>query len=342
VSSDVAVAAIVVAYNGRDDLMECVRSVRAQTVERLDVIVVDNASTDDSIDRLSNAVGNEIRVLRRPTNGGYAAGANTGWRASDAPIVAILNQDLSLAPDCLEQMRRVLTEEPREALVTPKLVLKSDPSRVNAIGNDVHISGVTWCRGLGSAALAWHGVVDVTAVSGAAFMARRSFLEQLGGLDETFFMYMEDVDLSFRARLEGATCLAACDAVAVHDWSLGLSARKFRFLERNRRRVWDRYIGSADGRWLVLLQVELMGWLFAALRGRRYLAAKARVPKRRNPPQGPRRANTELILPILSTRYPYHVLFPRSRVVGRVGGAIDRVVAAWLRFSRWWSSIRIC
>jgi GT2 family glycosyltransferase len=328
------IAAVVVAFNGGEALLDCVRSLLAQSVPELEVIVVDNASTDGSIERAESAFGADIRVIRRVTNGGYAAGANTGWRATGAPMVAILNQDLVLEPDCLQRMREVVVDEPRDALVSPKLVLKSDPSRVNAVGNDVHLSAVSWCRGLGTPAADWHGIKEVTAISGAAFMTRRAVLEALGGLDESYFMYMEDIDLSFRARLTGATCLAACDAVAAHDWSLALTPWKFGLLERNRRRVWDRHVGPAAGRWLVLLQVEAMGWVYAALRGREHLKAKRRFLRSERAREAATGSPVETIVPFLSTRYPYHVLFPRSPAVAAVGQAVDRVVAWWLKVAR--------
>jgi GT2 family glycosyltransferase len=338
--ADRRIAAIVVAYNGGDDLARCVRSLLAQTVRDLEVIVVDNASMDGSVERLEAAFGSTVRVIRRESNGGYGVGANTGWRSTDAAFVAIFNQDVTADPDCLARMRQVLIDEPRDAIVSPKLVLASDRRHVNAVGNDVHLSCVAWCRGLGTPADGWHGVEEVTAVSGAAFMARRALLESLGGVDESFYMYMEDVDLSFRARLAGAACLVACDAVASHDWSLALGPKKFGYLERNRRRVWDRHIGPGEGRWLVLLQVELMSWMYAALRGRRHLAAKwraARVGRERQPVNV---TSPEIIVPVLSPRYPYHVLFPRSRTVARLGPAVDAIVTWWLRFGRRSSPVR--
>ena len=323
---DARIAAVVVSYNGWDDLIGCLRSLLAQTVPDLEIIVVDNASSDGSIERAESALGTEIRVIRRATNGGYAAGANTGWRATDAPIVAILNQDLSFAPDCLEQMRRVLLNVAREALVTPKIVLKSDPARVNAIGNDVHLSCVAWCHGLGTPADDWHGAVEVTAISGAAFMARRSFLEQLGGLEEAYFMYMEDVDLSLRARLAGGACLAACDAVAAHDWALRLTPQKFGLLERNRRSIWRHYVGPSHRLWLTLLQAEAMGWAYAALRGPRFLGAKWRALRTPLPRRDARPLARELV-PWLSRRHPYEVLFPGSRLVAKAGGFTDAMVS---------------
>lgn len=323
------VAAVVVAYDGGDDLIGCLQSLLAQTVPDLEIIVVDNASSDGSIEHAESAFGAEIRVIRRTTNGGYAAGANTGWRATDAPIVAILNQDLTFEPDCLEKMRRVLVDEKRDALVTPKLVMKSDPARVNAIGNDVHLSCVAWCHGLGTPADDWHGVVEVTAISGAAFMARRALLDRLDGLEESYFMYMEDVDLSLRVRFAGGVCLAACDAVAAHGWSLALTPKKFALLERNRRGVWRRFVGPSRGLWLVLLQAEAMGWAYAGLRGRGHLRAKWKAHKA---PldlsrEGP---SFEAVLPWLSRSHPYEVLFPGSTHVVAFGRFVDALVTRWL------------
>jgi GT2 family glycosyltransferase len=288
------------------------------------VVVVDNASTDGSIEHVEAEFGDRVRVIRRSTNGGYAAGANTGWRTTDAPIVAIVNQDLTFEPNCLGEMRRVLRAEKRDALVTPKLVLKSDPSRVNAIGNDVALSGVAWCHGLGTPADAWHGVAEVTAISGAAFMARREFLERLGGVEEGYFMYMEDVDLSLRARLAGGVCLAACDAVAVHAWAIALTPQKFGLLERNRRSAWKRLIGPSNGLWLTLLQAEAMGWTYGALRGKSYLWAKWRARRTLNMIPLVRDHRDE-VLRSLSRKHPYDVLFPDSPLVASLGGFVDRL-----------------
>ena len=273
-----------------------------------------------------SAFGTNIRVIRRTSNGGYAAGANTGWRATDAPIIAVFNQCLTFESDCLEQMRRVLIDEKREALVTPKIVLKADPTVVNAIGNDVHLSGVAWCHGLGSPADDWRGVTEVTAIAGTAFMVRRAFLERLGGLEEAYFMYMEDVDLSLRARLAGAVCLAACDATVVNAWSLALTPWKFGLLERNRRALWERFIAPSGAHlWLVLLQAEIMAWVYAAHRGRRHLKAKWRAYRT---PLALDRAGSGLdqLFPWLSRRHPYDVLFRGSKLVVAAGGFVDTLV----------------
>ena len=213
--------------------------------------------------------------------------------------------------------------------MTPKLVLKSDPTRVNAIGNDVHLSGVAWCHGLGTPAADWHGVVEVTAISGAAFMAKRALLDRLGGLEERYFMYMEDVDLSLRARLAGAICLGACDAIATHDWSLSLTPEKFGLLERNRRIMWRRLFGRGGRRaQVVLLQAEALGWLYAVGHGRGYVAAKARTAPAPRPSVHVdiSREAARRLAGDLAKGLPYSTVIPGIPVVSVAGGMIDCAV----------------
>lgn len=321
------VTAVVVAYNGGDDLGECVESLRGQTLSDLEIIVVDNASTDGSVDSLEARPKGRVRVIRCRSNGGYAAGANAGWRAATTDVVAILNQDLVLMPDCLEQMRDVLLGCKREALVTPKLVLRSDPGRVNAIGNEVHLSGVAWCRGLGTPADDWHGAVEVAAISGAAFMVRSSFLANLNGIEERYFMYMEDVDLSLRARTAGGTCVAACDAVAVHDWKPTLGPAKFELLERNRRALWHRFWGRSVRMYPLLVQAELMAWTYAVTHGAAYIRAKLRAGRRLSRLRLPSQSPANDLHTLLARTHPYPILFPNAPVVLTLGRVADRIFA---------------
>lgn len=317
--------AVVVAYNGGDDLRTCVESLLTQTIPGLEIVVVDNASTDGSVDALPAELVGRLRTIRRMANRGYAAGANAGWRAATTELVAILNQDLVLMPDCLERMREALLGAAAEALVTPKLVLRSDPKTVNAIGNDVHLSGVAWCHGLGTRAADWHGVVEVTAISGAAFMARRSFLQRLGGVEEAYFMYMEDVDLSLRARLEGGICIAACDAVAVHDWNPTLAPKKFELLERNRRALWHRFFGRSARLYPLLMQAELMAWTYAMTRGASFVRAKVRAGRRPSRPQLRFGQYAHDIRAPFARVHPYAMLFPNAPVVVTLGRFADKL-----------------
>lgn len=322
------VAAVVVAYNGGRLLEECIASLVGQSLPELEIVLVDNASTDHAPCRVLRRFGDRVRTVWLPRNRGYAAGANAGWRTSSADVVVVLNQDLIVEPDCLALMLAALRASEGDALVSPKLVLRDAPDLVNCIGIEVHLSGVAWCRGLRTRADDWRGTVEVTAVTGAAFMARRHLLQALDGLDEAFFMYYEDVDLSLRARLAGATCLVACDAVAAHDWTLDLTPTKFGLLERNRRAIWRR-LSAGEIRMLpVLLQAEAMGWTYALLHGPRFVHAKARAMVRPAGMTGaPSAFDARRLRPLLARRHPYE-LFLSGTVLPKVGAAVDRLTAA--------------
>jgi GT2 family glycosyltransferase len=323
------VAAIVVAHDGGDDLLDCVTSLIAQEGVDHEVIVVDNASSDGSIAVVEQRFGGRVRVMRRLENDGYAAAANAGRRATEADWIGVFNQDLTLAPDGLSILCSAVRAWPTGALASPLLRLRSAPDRVNAAGNDIHWSGVTWCRGAGSAASSWSGTVEVPGVSGAAFLMSADVFDRLGGLDESFFMYMEDMDLSLRARSLGFACLVACDTHALHDWHLALSPDKFECLEANRRVVWARYLAGPWRRSWLLLQAEAMGWIYATVRGRQHVRAKLRAARRPSLTRADL-VRRDLIEPWLSTRHPYEVLFPDQPALHALGRLADRVV---LRFA---------
>jgi GT2 family glycosyltransferase len=319
------IAAIIVAYNGAGELFGCVESVLAQTVGDLEVIVVDNASTDGSIDALERLYGGRIKTIRRRENSGYAAGANDGWRYAHADLVAILNQDLILAPDCIERLVDAYQAWPSETIASPKLLLKSDPQFVNAIGNEVHLSGVAWCYGLGTPRDAWRGTFEVTAISGAAFLTHRRTLDQLGGLEEGYFMYFEDVDLSLRARLAGITPIVACESIATHDWELVLTPQRFETLERNRRAMWLRFWGGDIRMRPFLAQAELQSWVYALVRGRGYLRAKRRAAA-----SSIRLSHIgdegNALRRVMSRAHPYQMIFPGRKRIAALGRIVDRIV----------------
>jgi GT2 family glycosyltransferase len=322
---DGRVASVVVAHNGGDDLLDCLASLVAQEGIDHEIIVVDNASSDDSIARVEQRFGRRVRVVRRATNDGYAAGANAGRRSTNAAWIAILNQDVTLARDCLAILVQAVCGWPTLALASPLLCLRTSPDQVNAVGNDIHWSGVTWCRGAGSPASSWSGTVEVAGVSGAAFLMSSELFDRLGGLDERFFMYMEDADLSLRARALGYACLVACDAQALHDWRLALTPDKFERLEANRRIVWTRYIAGPWRRSALLLQAEGMAWIYAFLRGRRHIRAKLRAARHGGHVTN-RLDGREWIEPWLSRYQPYEVLFPGMPTLAALGRFTDRIV----------------
>jgi GT2 family glycosyltransferase len=257
---------IVVSHNGRAYLAECLGSLLVDAAGEHEVIVVDSASTDGSATYVEHAFP-EVRVVHT-ANGGYGHGCNVGAQLAHGTYLAFLNQDTAVRPGWAEALVLALQRDPAVGLSTARILLLSDPARANACGNDMHCTGLTLCRGLGASADALCEDAEVGAVSGAAFAVSRRLFEALGGFDERFGMYMEDTDLSLRARLAGYRCLYVAGAVVYHDYRLRFGPHKTFYQERNRYLLLLKHL-----RWptlLVLLPILLLGeavtWGYVLLR----------------------------------------------------------------------------
>jgi GT2 family glycosyltransferase len=266
---------IIVNYNGREYLEECLRSLLDEDCRHYEVILVDNASTDGSAEYVER-IFPEVSVIRNETNQGFGQGSNLGVRRARGTYLAFLNPDTVVEPGWLEVLIAALEADTLAGLATSKILLLADPERINTCGNEIHCTGLTLCRGMGMGRNAFADLIEVSAVSGAAFAIRREIFESLGGFDEAFFLYMEDTDLSWRARLAGYRCVYVPQSVVHHDYSLRLGVRKTFYQERNRYLMLLKNL-----RWrtlLVLLPALLLGevvtWGFVLLRERRHLANK--------------------------------------------------------------------
>jgi len=220
-----SVCAIVVSYRDAGATRAAVGSLLAQTHPPRDVVVVDN----DQAATLGEVAG--ARVLRQAHNGGYTGGANAGARAAgDADWLFFLNPDAVAAPDCLERL--LVAADERTAILGAQVLLP-DGERVNAGDNPLHLTGLSWSgqymqpREVGPPR-------DVAVVSGAALLVRRAAWEQLGGLTERFFLYHDDVDLAWRARLLGWTVRFVPAATVRHEYTFDKGREKWFYLERNR------------------------------------------------------------------------------------------------------------
>jgi GT2 family glycosyltransferase len=243
-----------------------------------EIVVVDNASTDGSALFVDQAFPG-VRLIQSPRNLGFGQGNNLGAQWARGAYLAFLNPDAVVEPGWLEALIGALESEPQAGLATSKILLMDDPARINACGMEVHCTGVTLCRGLGSARDAFSEMEEVGAVSGAAFVARREVYESLGGFDSTFFLYMEDTDLSWRARLAGYRCVYVPDSIVYHDYRLRFNAAKTFYQERNRYLMllkglrWRTLVVMAP----ILLLGEVVTWGFVLLRERRNLGNKLRA-----------------------------------------------------------------
>lgn len=273
------VSIIVVNYNGGDRLLTCVQSLVSDPKRGdSDIILVDNASTDGSADAVERAFP-EVRVIRSAENLGFGGGNNLGAQAASGEYLAFINPDTIAAAGWLTPLVSALDADPCVGLATSKVLLLRDPGQINTCGNEVHCSGLTLCRGMGLNSATLAEPAEVGAVSGAAFVMRRALFEMLGGFDASFFLYMEDTDLSWRAQLLGYRCLYVPDSVIYHDYTLRFGPQKTFYQERNRYLL---LLKTLRWRSLVvltpaLLLAEVVTWGFILARERRQLANKVRA-----------------------------------------------------------------
>lgn len=224
---------IIVNHNGRGHLDQALASLQQDHQPAYEVIVVDNASSDGSAEHIATRYPG-VRLIRSGTNLGFGAANNQAARQAKGEYLAFLNPDTKAEAGWLEPLIRALEIYPRAGMVTAQVLLMHTPNRINTCGNDMHLTGFTLCRGASASRDSYAERAEVAAVSGAAFAMRRDLFQALGGFDESFFLYMEDSDLSLRARLAGYRCLYVPESVVYHDYRLRFGPQKTYYHERNR------------------------------------------------------------------------------------------------------------
>ena len=194
------VSAVVLAYGSEPHLEESVRALLASESVTLEVIVVDNQASAEAISAIEALPS--VRVVLPGRNTGFAGGCNLGARDADAPILVFANSDAIVDRHCVAELVAAL-EDPDTGLVCASVRLADNPDVVNAVGNPVHFLYFSWAGGFGDPADSHSEPGPVASITGATFAARREFWDQLGGFDEKYFLYQEDVDLSMRTWLAG-------------------------------------------------------------------------------------------------------------------------------------------
>src|SRR6185369_12907175 len=198
---------VIVNWNSRDDLAECLDSMRAQTYRDLEVIVVDNGSEDGSVAMMKERYA-EFKLLDEGENLGFAEGCNRGIAVTTGEWVAMLNNDAVAEPRWAETLVAAAAAGPPELGMLQSLMLfKQRPDVVNSTGIELDRYGGGVDRGEGAARADAQEPADIFCCCAGAAAYRRSMLEQIklksGYFDKQHFMYSEDLDLGWRARLAG-------------------------------------------------------------------------------------------------------------------------------------------
>jgi len=260
-----APAVVIPNWNGAHWLPGCLDSLSQQTLKADEIIVADNGSSDGSLELLRGRYP-DVRVIELGRNTGFAFAANRGIEAAKAETVALINTDVELEPDWLERMARALERDPQAASVASKMLDLRERDRFYDAGDILRRDGACEQRGRFRRDDGRYDQAGyVFAACAGAALYRRSAVLSLGGFDERFFAYLEDVDLGLRLRLAGWTCVYE-PAVAYHasEGSSGALSRPMQSLvERNTLLLVAK---AFPLRWLPFVLYRQIAWAWHALR----------------------------------------------------------------------------
>jgi GT2 family glycosyltransferase len=232
------VTAIVLNYNGHGFVTASVRSLLDQEFDDLEVVVVDNASTDGSAEEIEATFGGRVRLVRSTRNLGFGAGNNLAIRGVRGRHVVLLNNDAVATATFVGEMVKAAEADITIGMVAPKVLLYSQPDRIDTTGHLLYPDGLNRGRGrLEKDEGQYDECATALFPSGAAALYTRRMLDDIGLFDESFFLYGDDTELGLRGRLSGWGCAFAPRAVAHHHYSRSAgaySSQKAFYVERNR------------------------------------------------------------------------------------------------------------
>ena len=209
------VSVVIPNWNGMTYLDACIDSLARQTFRNFETVVVDNASTDGSVEHL-HKVWPDVRVVALDTNRGFPGAVNAGIRASRTPYVVLLNNDTVAEPSWLERLVAAMDANPRFSFGSSKLVRTSDGA-IDSAGHTYSLwLGASDNIGEGEPATAFAETAWIFGACAAASIYRRELFDDIGLYDEEFFFTHEDVEFDLRANVAGHRCLYIPDAIVHH------------------------------------------------------------------------------------------------------------------------------
>ncbi len=212
------VSVIIVSWNSATHLTRCLDCLSAQTFRNFEVIVVDNGSLDGGMAGLEQRYPHlTLHTEYLPSNVGFARANNLGADLARGKWLALLNADAFAEPDWLEKNLQAASQHPDFSFFASRQVQADHPDLLDGSGDEYHSSGLAWRRFYSYPAKRY-GLTEeeVFSACGAAAVYSRDDFLKVGGFDEKYFSYFEDVDLGFRLRLEGGRCLYVPQAVVHH------------------------------------------------------------------------------------------------------------------------------
>jgi len=232
------ISIVILNWNGKEQLDPCIQSVKSQTYPNIEIILVDNDSTDGSAQYVKT-IFPDLRLIMNRENLGYGGGNNRGIEAAKGEYIFILNNDTEIEIECVEALWKCMETDATIGMATPRILLYHRKDTIDAAGLAIYPDGLSIGRGHLEPHTKYSQREEVFSGSGCASLLRGEMLHEIGLFDEDFFAYAEDTDLGWRARLAGWKAYYVPEAVVYHHHSKQFgtySSRKAFLVERNR--IW--------------------------------------------------------------------------------------------------------
>lgn len=277
------VAILIVNWKSSNMLLRCLECIVNQESIKSDIFVLENGSNDSMAEVYCSRFPS-VQFYKSENNIGFAAGNNLLFqKTKEYEWIALVNPDAFLEPDWLKKMISAANAHPEYSFFASRLILSANHAILDGDGDTMHLSGLAWreghCEPVPHEAIEPHEVFSACA---AAALYRRDVFEAMGGFDEDYFCYFEDVDLGFRMRLAGHRCLLVPDAVAYHvaAASTGNRHSDFAVYHGHRNMVWT-YIKNMPNKLFFLLLpphilINIMAIVWFSLRGQAMVILRAK------------------------------------------------------------------
>lgn len=256
--SDCDVSVIVVNWNGGELLSKCIASIAAQSFAPKKVFLVDNNSTDNSLSALPEL--KQLKIIKLDANYGFAVANNRALAECSTKYVALLNPDALAEPAWLENLVRAAEADPTTAIFGSLQMMLHETGVIDGLGDIYHLSGLSWRRGYGRKFISSDAFQEsIFSACACAALYRTEAMQGVGGFDEDYFCYFEDVDLGFRLRLAGHKATLVPGAVVLHSGSASTGGKRgdFSIYHAHRNLVWTFFKNMPSYLFWILLPVHL-------------------------------------------------------------------------------------
>jgi GT2 family glycosyltransferase len=269
---------IVLNYNAGELLLNCIDSLKKSTYRNIEILVVDNISSDDSHTKCKKQFP-DIRLIQNRKNLGYCGGNNVGIKEAKGEFIVILNPDTIVKENWLDEIFNAFNEF-GDGLYQPKIISLNESNIIQSTGNMIHTFGFGFARDKGRKIIEKKEEIEkIGYASGTCLFTTKKVLEKVGLLDEFLFLYHDDLDLGWRAAQIGIDSYYVPKSKIFHaeSYSLKWSAKKFYWLERNRKYCLKTHYSKDTYKKMSfsLMLVDLSVWLFYISKG--FLNAKIRA-----------------------------------------------------------------